>query len=202
MTKEKCIILDCDDVICDFVGYVCTLHNKIHKTTHTKYDLKEYNLPIRSEAIDIEGNPVEKGLYKTFKEYENHGLYSVLPVFEESRQAMQLLKMLNYKIIILTARDPKFKKVTELFLIHQNLPYDELYFSKDKASVLNELNEKYDVVAFVDDKTETILSVKEKCKIRNICLMDQPQNRKDKVGNKGIERINSLMELLDIVRDV
>lgn len=199
--KEKTVVLDCDDVIVDFVGYVCTLHNKQHKTTWTKYDLKEYNLPIRSEATNIEGDMVSKGPFRTFKEYENHGLYGVLPVFEESRQAMQLLKMLNYKIIVLTARDPKFKKVTELFMLHQNLPYDELFFSKDKATLLNELNEKYDIVAFVDDKTETILSVKEKCNIKNVCLMDQPQNRKDKVGNKGIERINSLIELVNILRE-
>ena len=80
MVNERVVVLDCDDVIVDFVGYVCTLHNKLHKTALTKHDLKEYNLPIRSEATNIEGDVVNKGLFKTFKEYENHGLYGVVPV--------------------------------------------------------------------------------------------------------------------------
>jgi len=200
MNREKAVILDCDDVIVDFVGYICTLHNKHHKTTWTKHDLKEYNLPLRVETINIDGDVITKGLFKTFKEYENHGVYALVPVFEESRQAMQLLKALNYKIIVLTARDPKFKKVTELHFTHHNLPCDEFFFSKDKPTIINELKEKYNVIAFVDDKAETIRAVKEKCDIKNVCLMDQPQNQKEKLG-RGITRLNNLIELVNILRE-
>jgi hydroxymethylpyrimidine pyrophosphatase-like HAD family hydrolase len=41
----------------------------------------------------------------------------------------------GHKIVLLTGRDSKFRKKTELMLIEAGVPYDEIYFDKPKAHI-------------------------------------------------------------------
>jgi len=200
--KCKAIVSDLDDCIVDFIGFLCLIHNKKHRTTITRGDIVNYPMN-EVEAEDIDGN-VTKGitLYKTFKDLESHGLYAVLPDFPEAKQAIRMIKdELGYKIILMTARAEKFRDQTELNLLRNNIPYDELYFSKNKADDINKLKEKYDIHLFADDRASTVREVNLKCKIKYPILINRPHNERYKVLAKEIIRANDLLEVVKYLKE-
>lgn len=203
MKKPKAIVLDCDDVIVDFMGYLCWFHNNKYHTDITRNELKEY--PIKdSERADIFGRLVkDQDLYKTFKEQEPFGLYRLLPAFIEARQAMEFIEDLGYSIIVMTARDSRYEIDTCASLNAQSLPWDKVILTKDKPGEINKLKEKYDVVMFVDDRLDTVVKVGKECGLEyNIC-MNKSWNAYggDMSHDKPrILRVNDLMEVIKYLK--
>jgi len=198
--KPKAIVLDCDDVIVDFMGFLVLIHNKKYKTHITRQDVVGY--PLQGEEVEnIFGTVVaDVNLEDTFKELEPHGLYTMLPVFAESKQAIIYAQDLGYKIIIMTARPIQFKEQTELSLLVNDIPYDELLFAYNKADKINQLKDKYDIVLFADDRAKTIKAVNNQCNIKYPILVNQPHNEHSKLSQKII-RVNDLLEVIKYLKE-
>lgn len=199
--KPRAVVVDYDDTVADFSGFLCHLHNKIHHTSIVTNDITTWEFEdIR--VNDVRGNIVTgEELNRTFKEYEPEGLYAILPVISEAKSALKIMRLLGYKIIILTARKPEHEKQTMLNLLHNDVVYDELYFEEDKVKKIKELSKKYNIQVFADDKLETIEDVVENCKVRKVYLIDKAHNRTEDIDDEII-RITNLFEVVRDLRDL
>jgi uncharacterized HAD superfamily protein len=194
--KPKAVVVDFDDVVVDFLRTLCMLHNKVHDTSLSAADLTSWNFQ-GLEFKDIQGNVVTSDdLKETMRAYESHGLYAILPVLEEAKFALELMKKLDYKIIILTARNEMFKIQTELNIMIRNIPCDELIFDSDKVERILKLKRKYDVILFADDRLDTVNEVSEKCDLAYTFLLDRAHNAGQTVG----EYVTVIKDLLEVVR--
>jgi uncharacterized HAD superfamily protein len=198
--RPKAVCLDLDDTVLDFIGQLCIVHNQKHKTFVTRSEVVGY--PLKGDEVEnIYGTLVEgENLEKTFKELEPHGLYAVLPVFQEAKQALELIREMGYKIIFMTARPPQFREQTELSLIVNHIKYDMLLFEIDKATAINKLNEQYEVVLFADDKASTVRAVNNKCQVKYPILINRAHNERYKSLSQKIIRANDLLETIKLLR--
>lgn len=196
--KLKTIVLDYDDTVVDFLGGLCRIHNKRYNTCISANDIQDWDFS-SLEVKDARGNVVKGSeLKKTFIAYEDDGLYVGLEMLGDADFALELMKKLGYKVIILTARDEKFGKQTELNLIFNRIAQyvDEVYFKADKVKKIKDLSRTHHIVLFADDKASTVQAVAEECTVDNIFLIEKPHN-------KNIECDESVMrvrDLLDTVR--
>jgi uncharacterized HAD superfamily protein len=199
--KIETIISDIDDVIKDFKGYNCDLHNKIYGTSVAEKDLTDwdYDKIMIKDAVGTLINGAD--IFNTFKRFENCGLYSRLPVIIEAKRALELAKFLGYKIILLTSRDKKFGEETYQSLIMDGIPYDELIFDWDKAKVIKNLSKTHHIRLFADDKLSTIKKVNEQCKIDYICLVNKAHNQ-EKNLDEDIIRVNSLFDCIKFLKNL
>jgi uncharacterized HAD superfamily protein len=199
--KPLAIALDLDDTISEFLPFLCKLHNKLHGTCITTSDLKTWDFA-NVNLKDKQGNIVTGDqLRETFHKYEPDGLYSILPPIRDSRFALELIKELGYKIIIITARKSEYRNQTILNLMFNNIHYDKLFFEDNKVKKLKELSKIYNIQAFVDDKYDTIIDVFENCNINKIFIINMPHNVKLELDEE-ILRVNDIMEILRYLKKV
>lgn len=200
--KIPTIVCDNDDTIVNFLSGLCKVFNKRYGTCITENDLATWNfddLLIK----DARGSEVKgEDIRKTFMEYENHGLYVGLDLLESSYDALKWMKKLGYKVIILTARDEKYGKDTELNLIFNNIAQfvDEVYFEKDKVKKIQELSKTHKICLFADDKASTVNAVAEGCKVDHIILIDKAHNRNEEVV-EDVKRLRTLFEAVRFLKD-
>ena len=197
MKKQKAFVFDIDDTLVFFIAFLCMLYYKIKFILLSESDLSwelEYKDGLNQDGSQIYNNDV----YKLYKEYENEGLYSSLPLIPGARETLDSIRRLGYKVIILTARPPKYKKETYLYFLMNNLYYDKIIHNSDKVEALNKLAEKYDIIGFADDKLSTIHSVAIECEIDNIFLVNRPHNRTESIHPK-IRRVNNVLECVRII---
>lgn len=197
--KPFAVVLDWDDTIGKFLGDLCFFHNKIHGSCIHPNDIAEWDM----ESVDVEdarGNRVLGAeLFETFKKYEKY-LYAQMTLKDGSKHAINIMKKLGYKIIVITARPEEFRLATEVNIIHHDMHVDELYFTKDKVKKIRELAKKYKIEVFADDKPSTVEDVNSKCKVNNVYLVDMAHNRELEF-DEDIKRINSLVEIVRDLKD-
>jgi len=82
--KPNAIVIDFDDVIYDFIPYLCELYNKIKGTCITEHDVKEWEF----DGLKVEGadGSVATGeeLRDVMNEFSDHGLYTLAPLVRDS----------------------------------------------------------------------------------------------------------------------
>ncbi len=198
--RPHAIVLDYDDTVVDFIGFLCMVHNHLHGTCMTRRDVINWGFKdINME--DARGQAVTGAEFnQTFKDWEPHGLYASLPAFKDARRAIDLMRKMGYKIIIMTARGEKYRQETELNAMHQGITYDELRFSDDKVKTIRELSKTYNIKMFADDKADTVLRVAEKCKVKHVFIIDQEHN-KDIDEDEDIIRVRDIMEAIRYLPD-
>lgn len=199
--KPKAVVLDYDDTIVGFLQGLCIIHNGIHGTSISHRDINSWNF----DDVDIQdkdGNRVTgKQLRETFKYYEQHGFYVGLKPLEYAVSAISDMKSRGYKIIILTARDKKYKDDTEQNMIWNNITCDELHFSSNKVESLKKLRRKYNIIMFADDKYQTVEEVATSCGwVQHVCLITGPHNRHLEIEDE--DRITRVDDLLFCLREL
>jgi hypothetical protein len=208
--KPKVIILDVDDTILDFCGFLCSLHNKKYGTCISPNDLTDWNFS-SVEVKDANGNVVlGSQLRATFEEYEADGLYVGLDVLGDADFALEIMKKLGYKIILLTARNEKFGKQTELNLIMNKIYQfiDEIHFKSDKnienfkTNKIKELSKIYNIQLFADDRAETVMQISENCKVDKIFLINKAHNKNIEIEDENIVRVGDLMEAVRYLKKI
>jgi uncharacterized HAD superfamily protein len=151
---------------------------------------------------DARGNTVTGAEFnQTFQDWEANGLYASLPAFKDAKRAINLMRKMGYKIIIMTARGEKYRKETELNAMHQGIVYDELHFSDDKVKTIRELSKQYNIKMFADDKADTVLRVAEKCKVKHVFIIDQEHNKGVEEDDDDIIRVRDIMEAIRYLPD-
>lgn len=198
--KIPTIITDFDDCCVDFLGFLCDLYNAKHGTFLCESDMKSWGFKDLN-LTDARGNVVTgEQLYNFFKEFEPH-FYAAIPVIPDSMHALKYAKMLGYKIIILTARDEAFAKATEVSILRNRIPCDQIIYNWDKAKIVDELSKTHDIHFFVDDKMDSVRPIKERGKVRNAFLMSRTHN-KDEVLDDEITRISSMLEIIRNMKEI
>jgi predicted secreted acid phosphatase len=197
--KPKAIVCDLDDVCVNFLSVLTAIHRARHNSSVTENDLTSWNFE-EVEIKDARGNVVVGTELRTiFKEYENEGLYAAIPAFETAKQALNIANKLGYKVIILTARNEKYRMPTELNLVMQGIPCDELIFDADKVKRINQLKRRYRVICFADDKLETVQKVSEECNLDYNFVVERPHNR-DLTIPDGVTKIRDLFEVIRVLK--
>jgi uncharacterized HAD superfamily protein len=180
--KDQTIILDLDDCCVGFTQFLILTHNRIHGTTYAPKDISSWDLPT--------------DLNNLYKRFENHGLYAALPVLPGVKEAIDHFKLvMGLRIILLTARPERFGEDTYLHLKTHGIKFDELIFQADKVKAIREIAKRLHVIAFADDKLETIEKVNEKCRVDHIFLINMPHNQKEDL-DPDIIRVESLFETI------
>ena len=198
--RPHAVVLDYDDTVVDFIGFLCMVHNHLHGTCMTRRDVVNWGFK-DINMKDARGNTVTGAEFnQTFKDWEAHGLYASLPAFKDAKRAIDLIRKMGYKIIIMTARGEKYRQETELNTMHQGIHYDELHFSDDKVKTIRELSKTYNIKMFADDKADTVLKVAEKCKVKHVFIVDAEHN-KDIDDDEDIIRVRDIMEAIRYLPD-
>jgi len=179
LDRQAAVAIDLDDVSLNFLHTLVDVHNFMYDANYKVNDIKEWELP--------------KDLEETFKEYESQ-LYVTLKKKTGVQKKIKEFINKGYKIIFITARPEIFRPETEFSLIKERLPYDELFFNKRKSLKLRRLQEMYDIVAFIDDKADTIRKVKNETNIPNVYLVNMPSNKNEEIP-EGVIRIDSIGEV-------
>ena len=197
-TKQKLVILDLDDTILGFIPFFVSEFNKINNTHMIQADLTQFDF-MSLKFKDCKGNQIEgKLLQEFFLDQEKKGIYLKLKVLKNIKKALRLFKLLNYKVVIITARNKKFDMQTRHNLLINNIDLSEIYYTNNKVRVINRLSRLYDVKVFADDRLSTVTKVKEGCTVDKVYLINKCHNKGMEVV-KGIKRVASIY---DIVRDL
>lgn len=198
--KIPTVVLDLDDTLVDFMGGLLLFHNKRFNTCVATSDLKSWDW-CNIDMTDVLGNTVTgKDLKSTFEDYEQHGLYAALNVLGDADLALELIKKLGYKVIILTAREDKYGKQTEINLAFNGLAryIDEIYFlpnkptSEAKVSKLQELAKTHHFALFADDRASTVNKVAQCCSVDNCFVIEQEHNKNEEL-DEDVRRVHDLM---------
>lgn len=199
--KIPTVVLDVDDTIVDFVGFLCYIYNSKNHTSVTSADLKSWDF-VGTKVEDAQGKVVKgEELRKFFLDIEDHGLYAALPVIKESLLALELMRKLGYKIIFLTARSDKYLKDSEINFIVHKIPYDEIIFDHDKAKRIKQLARKHSIAIFVDDNVKHVTNVFETDRVEVCYLVNKGHNKNIELPD-GIVRINDLLEIVRTLPEV
>lgn len=139
------------------------------------YPTKPFKAPEgRPEAIifDMDGTLVNvsalvqqhmKGKYRDFDKFHRGSLWAPphVEVLQMAHDAMEA----GVPIIITTARNERYREVTQAWLDKHGVEFDNLFMRGDddfrqdveaKADILEEINKYYDVVHAVDDRKEVL----------------------------------------------
>lgn len=202
VVKPKAVVIDLDGVVGDFLFTLTWLHNKLYKTSVSHNDIKTYNF-VDLKITDARGITVTGDqLHTTFREWEPHGIYSTMPLLPHAKEALVIIRALGYKILFMTAREEQFKKQTELWLHSNDLPYDELFFEREKAKKIRNLSKTYNVQAFMDDHVENAIDVAEKTNVNSVFLIESPITRDKEFENEDFEKVNDLFEATRYLKEV
>ncbi|HLD91590.1 MAG TPA: hypothetical protein VI911_11385 [Patescibacteria group bacterium] len=200
--KDKAIVVDYDDTVVGFLQALCKAHNKKYGTCVSHNDIKTWNFD-DLDITDARGNRVTGAdLRATFKLYEENGMYAALKPLDYAKYTLDTAHEIGYKVIIVTARNEKFRVATEYNLADQDIYCDELYFSNDKVKTIKDLAKKYQIVMFADDKASTVQDVAENCRVKNVFLITKAHNRSCEVDEEIIKRANDLMDCLKELKKV
>jgi hypothetical protein len=127
LDSGRVIVIDIDDVICDFRSY---FNSWINKT---------YNIEIRDDSTSyyssIEVKKIGLSPELVFKEFINSNQLLNIPVIENMKLSINVMKKSGFKICLLTSRpeaNPKCKYQTYKWLIDNDIKFDSLNFSPEK----------------------------------------------------------------------
>lgn len=191
--KPACLAIDVDDSSMDFQGLLCRLMTNKSGVHVLPEDLKGWsweNIIIKNNTGTITG----EDLRALFEKYE-YEIYSAMLPFRYSRKALMAIKTDGYKIVFLTARPEKFRKVTKFSLMLHDLPYDKLVMNADKVAAIKELKKTYRVAAFIDDRAETVQAVADNCRIRKIFLIERGRVEDEEI-DEGVYKIKDLIQVM------
>ena len=171
--------IDIDGVISDFV------------TPFSKVVKKEYDADL--EYCDI----LQHDLYKVLGLKENETLKLIKKTFDYKLGFQQgaidgVNKLFSdHEIILITARDSKFEKITRDWLQNNNVQYHDIIFVKD-GEKCQENKHCFDVI--IDDHLEEIVN----CigKITHILVYDHPWNQSLNVTD-SFHRVFNWKDILD-----
>ena len=131
--KPKAVVLDIDDVIDDFCGGLCWVHNLINNTHVSANDIRDWNFETL-KVRDKNGNEViGSDLRKTFEYWEEHGLYADLKLLPGVYDA---IKRINEE----AGSDFKTRKIKQL-----SRKYNIQFFADDKYSTVEHVAENTNV---------------------------------------------------------
>lgn len=153
--EDRCIIVDIDNVICDYIGgMILWLSENTHLSVATLNRLRNSRPYIDAEAVGVPND-----LWQTWKHrFRTTGAKRHLPVFSEAVLFLQRMRMDGVQIVLLTSRPidryPNIFTDTVLCLDNNRVPYDYIWWSTDKGERILQMEGFRERVLFAidDDK--------------------------------------------------
>lgn len=177
------IKIDVDGVIRDIFTVMCKIYNEDFKENITVDNIFDYD--VDKVFTKIKEN---WGISATEYFFEIHSkeLFLFSKPYNDVKMAISELKKAGHKIIITTWQFTLMNKVNTLYFLSLNdIPYDDICFTKDKWLI------KADWI--IDDNPEFIYNEKENAKK---ILVNMPYNKD--IDYDGI-RVNNLKEAIKII---
>jgi len=172
--------VDIDGVINDILTICVQKLNKHLNKSLTVKDITDYDF---SKCYDVS----YAEMHNFFVREEESILENVAP----QETAAQVLQEIGkyHRVILITARPPSQREVTEVWLEKHNIPYDKLITigSHDKREACR--REKIEL--FIEDRLENALMIN--ALGIPVLLMDAPHNRTELPA--GITRVNCWQEI-------
>ncbi len=142
------------------------------------------------EAFELSQETMDEFL----SEYLEEIYASVPPAPLADKILAELKNKFNKEIVLITARDKKFKSLTENWLDKHEIKYDKLFHESDKAEIADNLQIKL----FVDDKKENIIKLN---KIGIATLVFDHHHNQDLDPKYYIKRVESWQQIYEIIKD-
>lgn len=133
---RECAVIDIDNVICDYIGGICQW---LIATKADSVDLDKVNDAWRhGRYINAERLGIKEELWQSWKhEFRTGGFKRYLPVFDDARRFLEMCKIAQLRIVLLTSRPiDRYQNLftdTIMWLNSNQLPFDFVWWSLEKA---------------------------------------------------------------------
>lgn len=177
------IILDCDDVLREFVPEVLTEYNKENNSNFVLDDIKVWNI---NQVLTNVGE---------FKDYITNRPYIMFnaKVCNNVYPTLEKLRENGHKITIATHQFKTTEEFTMRWLHKNNIIYDDIFMGRDKYLVVGDI--------FVDDSIENIRTYSQHHDKTKLFLMTKPWNKDLDISfSKNIKRISDLSEIIEYIK--
>ena len=155
--KPLTLAFDLDDTLIKFTEQVCEFARELGGFSYKLSDLVTWDYP---DDLD------------SFMKTHQYSIYATAECFACSARLVKEAHANGWKILYITARPEKSRKITEENLKVNGLDcYEKLIFTSDKAKAIRELSSEYEIISFFDDKVETINEVAATTKVPNVYLV-------------------------------
>jgi len=191
---DKILAVDIDGVIADYVdGYERFLIEDNWPLSnipdHSSYNLAEvYGIP----------KDIEEEAKRKFQEF---GGFKWLSVFDDSRECLEWARELGYKIVLVSARPyleiRRIYSDTLFWLENNGIPYDAIFWGKDKADII--FSNLYPVMPtwFIEDRDKHAIELANEGIL--VLLIDRPYNQG--VKHKNIIRVEGWGGIARIIKE-
>ena len=185
---ERIIGIDIDGVITDETGryqrniwhhYLCDF---LGKEVNKQEDI--YNI---YHAYDIDKSVIDKFLKNNLT-----NIYEDLIPLEGVQEVLRDLKEKNFKIVLITAREEKYREVTKRWLSYYNISYDKLVHREDKVPYAK----KEGIKLFIEDDQGNAEEFKKNG--IDVILFDKKHNRDTDIINDEF-RVDNWKQAKDII---
>jgi len=189
---DKLLAIDIDGVLADYVnGYCAYLYDQglIELFPNNQFS---YNI---AEAYDIPKD-IEEEAKRKFQEL---GGFRRLPVYAGAKETLEWARDLGYKIALVSARPYlEMRRIyfdTIYWLNSNHIPYDAIFWGKDKADIV--FSELYPIKPtwFIEDRDKHAIELANEG--IPVLLLDKPYNQG--VEHHHIIRVNGWGDIADII---
>ena len=186
---KKIIGIDIDGVLtCEEKGnsniWEIKLAEYLKKDINRCHDVYNFKDAFNITSDELDGF-IKKHLYD---------IYETLQPASGAINVLSKLNKLNFKIYLITARDEKYRNVTENWLSKYHIPYDLLYHEDNKAP----LAVKKNISLFIEDNKNNTLEL-----LKNnipVILVNKYHNKNLQKRN-NIFRVDNWQEIENIIFD-
>lgn len=176
LTRKEAIVMDVDQVLLDHLSRFREFVNK-------KYNLGVEGLPLMWNATEWLNVTSTQDMIDLFTEFSQSYEFGTLDSFPGADVVLHELLREGYSLICVTAcgSDPITEALRRANLFHRfGDIFTEIHFTEltgSKSEALKGVQDRYDIIAFVDDKPENIHDAICEVGIENCVLMKAPHNR-------------------------
>lgn len=141
------------------------------------------------EAFELSQETMDEFLTEYLEE-----IYASVPPAPKADEVLAELISNDHKIILITARDKKFRPLTEQWLREHDINYDRLIHDSNKAIRADRLG----LELFVDDKKENIIELN---KVGISTLIFDGHHNKDLDEKFYFERVENWKQIQEIIKE-
>lgn len=174
--RKKAIVTDVDQVLLDY-------YSRLREYVNSKYGRLIEGLPEDWDLTSWLQCADKLEMLEILTEFSTLKEFGTLDAFPGADVVLHELIREGYSIICLTACGTRdiTKALREVNLFHRfGDIFEEIHFvgfDDGKVDTVRSIQERYDVVAFIDDKPQNIMDIYFELDMDNIILMKSPHNR-------------------------
>lgn len=178
------IKIDMDGVIRDIFTPMLEIYLRIYKEKLTMEDIFDYDVDkVFTKVREVDNMSAAKFFFNGFSARR---LFLYSKPYEGVRESLKRLKEAGHKIVIVTWQfNTENKMHTLQFLEDNDIPYDDICFTKDKWMVQGDI--------LIDDNPEFILDERD---MTDKFLVDMPYNKDCNFTGMRVPNLNTAVDYI------